>query len=108
MTGKVSPEAAQQLAAAWMSVHAQGGKAEDVANMTGTSLRNVMKRRRNTEKFLGIRLPGLSGTEPLKYVPQYTQDISVQGTVIVASDLHHWPDHEPFSWFMLIEAVKQY
>lgn len=91
-----------------MEVYNKNGTVMDVANMLGCHHRKVFERRRRAEKFLDIKLPSLGGAEPLKYVPQYTQNIEVQGTVIVASDLHHWPDHEPFSWFVLCEAVKQY
>lgn len=106
--GAMSPDSANKFAAVWLDVSSKGGKTRDVADRLNVTLRKVQERRRRVEAYLGQRLPSLGGTEPLKYVPQYTQDIEVSGTVIVASDLHHWPGHEPFAWFMLIEAVKQY
>ncbi len=104
----VRPENAQKFAAVWMEVYSKNGTAKDVSAILKIDHRDMMRRRRTTEDFLGKRLPSLGGREPLRHVPQYTQDITVSGTVIVASDLHHWPDHEPFAWFMLVEAVKQY
>ena len=108
MSGKVSPEGAQRFAATWMKWYEKSGTVANVAGELGAEVRPTFRKRRRVEEALGIRLPGLGGTEPVKYVPQQTLDIEVSGTVVVASDLHHWPDHEPFAWFMLLEAVKAY
>ena len=108
MAGKVDIGALQRYAAVYMEIHARSGHMQDVAKRLGITLRRAFSIRRTAEKNLGIHLPGFKGGEPHKYVPQETLDIEVQGSVVVASDLHHWPHHEPFAWFMLLEAVKLY
>jgi hypothetical protein len=104
----MSYEEANRFASTWVDETSRSGTVQSLSERLGVTERTTYKKRRATEKLLGKRLPSMSGGEPLKYVPQATLDIQVSGTVLVASDLHHWPDHEPFAWFMLCEAVKQY
>lgn len=105
----MQPEAAQRFAAAWMSVYERGGRTKDVADALGLSdSRSILYRRKRVESFLGIRLPSMQGYEPLRYTPQHAEHIQVDGCVVICSDVHLWPEHQPFAWFCLVEAVKQY
>jgi len=98
-----------RFAAIWMQAHEDGLRTEDLREKLGLSaIRSVFLRRRSVETRLGIRLPGLGGAEKLSYIPQQAEEIAISGTVLVCSDVHLWPDHKPFAWFCLLEAVKRY
>ena len=96
----------QQFAALWQQTFDEGGTVQDIADRLEMSLRATFIKRRKVEKSLGLKLSAVSSKQPLQYLPTESLAIDVSGTVIVCSDVHLWPDHHPFAWYCLLEAVK--
>lgn len=94
-----------------------GGRAQDVADRLGTSVRGVYKRRNKIESDHGIQLPsagdgghkgrGDAGGVPNEYLQRLSID-SFVGTAVVFSDNHYWPGQTPtVAHRALVEVVKE-
>ena len=103
-----------EFIAAWRS---SGGRAKEVADRLGMSLRGTYKRRNKVEGQLGTHLPsagdtnhagrGDAGLPAYDYKPRLTIDGFV-GKAILFSDAHFWKGiGETIAYRALIEVIKE-
>lgn len=94
-----------------------GGRAKQIHEATGFTLRGIYARRNKVEAKLGIKLPsagdkgmagrGDQGTTPNDYLQRTNLD-NFTGTAVVFSDAHYWPGQAAsVAHLALVEVIKE-